>query len=81
MLIKRSGIDKQVRDEKERNRQIRKNIDQLTGVSRAKGAQRGDYKFCKENDKLLNDYRNFPKDREKINRNLEQLRREGQCVR
>ncbi len=78
MLVRRNGIDRQVRIEKETNKSIRKHEDRMKGLSRSKGAERGDFKLCKESDKLYADYRKFKskKDREKITKNLEQLRRE-----
>jgi len=50
------------------DRTMRQREDVLKGLSRAKGAQRGDFKLCREADKILKDYREFksPKDREKI---------------
>ena len=68
MYIKRSGADKKVRDEKELRRQTRRQLDTMSGLTRSKGAMRADYKLCRENDKLYNDYRAFknPKDRERI---------------
>ena len=78
MLIKRSGIDKRVRDEKEQRRQTRKQMDTMSGLSRSKGAMRADFRVCKENDKLYADFRRFADkgDREKIKRKLEQVKKE-----
>lgn len=76
--IKRSGIDKQVREEKEHRTKARHTIDMMSGASKAKGAMREDYKLCRENDKLFADYRRF-KDkgsRDKISNKMEQVRRE-----
>ena len=49
-------------------RDARKQEDIMKGLNRPKGAQRGDFKFCREQDKVIMDYRKFkdPKDREKI---------------
>jgi hypothetical protein len=60
-------------DERERSKQVardmRKQEDVMKGLSKAKGAQRGDFELCRRLDKTLMDYRRFkdPKDREKIN--------------
>ena len=37
----------------------RKHMDQLSGLSKAKGATRGDYKLCREADKVLGQYKRF----------------------
>lgn len=78
MYIKRSGIDDKVRREKELRKQQRRAVDQLTGVAKIKGAARQDYKLCRENDKLLAEYRRFRdrNDRNKISAYMEQARRE-----
>ena len=62
------NIDKQNRVMYERRRQERRQEDVWKGLSRAKGAQYGDYKINRECEKTLKDYRRFkdPKDREKI---------------
>lgn len=79
-FIKRGGIDRKVMEEKETNKSIRQHEDRMKGLSQRKGAERGDFKLCREGDKLYADYSKYkdPKDREKINKNLNQLRRENQ---
>ena len=76
--IKRGGIDQKVREEIEKRRQLRNTLDIMSGASRSKGAMRADYKLCRENDKLYADYRRFTDKsaRGKINKELEQVRRE-----
>jgi len=78
VLIKRSGIDKQVREETERRRQDRRQMDIMTGLTKTSGPMRTDFKLCRENDKLYKDYRRFTNrsDREKIKVQLEQTRKE-----
>ena len=63
-----NGIDNQNREERRRRAIDRRNEDVSRGITRSKDAQRGDYKLCRETDKVLADYRRFknPKDREKI---------------
>ena len=61
-------------DERDKSKKIAENLrkqeDVLKGLSRAKGAQRGDFEMCRKLDKTLMDYRRFkdPQDREKINK-------------
>jgi len=80
VLITRSGTDKRVREEAERNRQIRRQEDVHKGLTLSKDAQRGDFKLCRENDKLVTDYIQFknPKDREKIQREMDCLKQDYQ---
>lgn len=67
MLIK-GGIEDKIRKEYRDRAAIRRQEDVLKGLSRAKGAQRGDFNETKKYDKLMYDYRRFksPQDREKI---------------
>lgn len=60
------------------DRDSRRQQDVLKGLSKAKGAQRGDFKLCRESDKILKDYRNFKDsdDREKIKNEYFGLSRE-----
>ncbi len=69
MIIKTNSIDTRNRVERRQRAIDRRNEDVAKGLSRAKGAQRGDFKLCRELDKNLQDYRRFkdPKDRAKIN--------------
>lgn len=69
----------------------RKREDVMKGLSKAKGAQRGDFELCRKLDKTLLDYRRFkdPNDRKKIDKEYfgleaehrksiqEKMRREG----
>ena len=50
------------------DRFVRQRQDVLSGLSKAKGAQRGDFELCRKLDKTLKDYRDFknPNDRKKI---------------
>ena len=72
-LIKGKGsIEEKIAHEKETRRMIRKQEDEIFGkgiYNRSKDEpRRGDYKFCKEADKILNDMRRFPKDRDRISK-------------
>lgn len=69
-------------DEYQLNRQVDKDVrqreDRLKGLSRTKTAQRGDFKLCRESDKILNDFKRFKSegDRKKIEHEYYTLRRE-----
>ena len=68
-LIKGIGsIEDKVKREARERAAIRKQEDIHKGLTKADGAQRGDFKSCREADKVLSDYRKFkdPKDRVKI---------------
>ena len=62
------NIDKQNRREFEQRRQFRRDEDVRKGLTKAKGAQWGDYEINRKAEKVIQDYRRFkdPKDREKI---------------
>lgn len=80
MIVKVKG--KQL-DKYEINRRAaedsRKMMDQLKGLTKPKGPQRGDYKMCRQLDKTLSDYRVYknPKDREKIKQEYFGIQKEG----
>ena len=69
----------------DKNRQVAKHIhvqeSQLSGLSRSKGAQVGDFKLARDSHKQYKDYRRFnnPQDRKKIQSNIEQIRKEHQA--
>lgn len=72
VLIKGKGsIEEKIKHEKETRRIIRQQED-LTGANRslykAKGPQRGDYKFCDEGAKYLNAMKKYPRERDKISK-------------
>ena len=68
VYIKKSGTDRQVMHEKEARRNIRRNEDIRSGITKTSDCARGDFKMCRELDKNLKDYKNHknPQDREKI---------------
>ena len=80
MLIKRSGVDARVRDEARMRAKVRRDADVHRGLTRSGTAQRGDFRLCREADKLTSDYKRFkdPRDRDKIKSNMEQQKREYQ---
>ena len=79
VYIKKTGVERKIMHEKEGRKNTRKEVDKVYGMAGTKGAQRGDFKLCRESDKLLKDYKRFknPKDREKIKDNMDQLRKES----
>ena len=68
LIIGKGSIEEKIKKEKIVRADIRRQVDVLSGLSRAKGPQRGDYNELRKIDKILGDYRNFknPNDREKI---------------
>ena len=62
------GIDHQNRIDRERRQAMRRTEDVRRGLTRAKGAQRGDFRLCRDLDKTLKDYIRFKnlRDRKKI---------------
>lgn len=59
-------------------REARRIEDIKSGLMIPKGPQRGDFKICRESDKILSNYRKFkdPRDRAKIASEYNQVRRE-----
>lgn len=57
------------------DRDSRRQMDRLKGLSKAKGAQFGDFKMCREVEKEYSDYRRFKDstDREKIKQNITEI--------
>ena len=78
MNIIKSGIERKIMHEKEMRKQHRQQLDLMTGLTSKDVPMRKDYKLCRENDKLYNEYRRFTdkRDREKIKKELEITRRE-----
>ena len=68
MLIKRSGVDAQVREEASRRAFNRRQEDIRRGITIANVPQRGDFGYCRELDKTIKDFHKFndPKDKAKI---------------
>jgi len=62
------GIDHQNRIDRERRQAMRRTEDVRRGLTRAKRAQRGDFRLCRDLDKTLKDYIRFKnlRDRKKI---------------
>ena len=73
-----NGIDNKNREERRRRAIDRRNEDIARGFTRANVPMRGDYKLCREADKVLKDYRRFkdPNDRIKIKAEYEGRQRE-----
>lgn len=69
MIVHGKGsIENRVRREEEGRRLMRRQEDILKGLTKADTAQRGDFKECREYDKVMADYRRYknPNDRKKI---------------
>ena len=79
IVISKNSIEAKIRRETEGRAITRRQVDILEGRTKSTGAQRGDYKLCREADKILREYKNFknPNDRKKIEQSYFQLQREG----
>jgi hypothetical protein len=69
MIIKSKGsIEEKIRQETIERADMRRQEDIRNGLTRSDTAQRGDFKECREYDKVLEDYRRFkdPRDRQRI---------------
>ncbi len=53
------SIEKQIRHEAEGRRIARRQVDVISGLTKSSGPQRGDYKICKEANKILSDYKQY----------------------
>lgn len=66
--------------ERETARQLRKRDAVLSGISKSKDPQRGDYKFCRDMDKLWLDRKKHGRDKEAVNKidnEIDLAQREG----
>lgn len=79
LIISKKSIEAKVRHESEGRAMARRQIDITEGRAKAIGPQRGDYKLCREADKVLKEYKTFkhPNDRKKIESGYFQLQREA----
>lgn len=68
-----------MRQEAEGRAITRRQLDVVEGRSRTSAPQRGDYKLCREADRILKEYKTFkhPNDRKKIESEYFQLQREA----
>jgi len=83
MLINSKCIDTKNREERRLREQSRRQDDIKSGLTKTNtGAQRGDFKMCREGDKVLSDYKRFKdtKSREKIKDEYFQLQKEYRRV-
>ena len=79
MIIKVKGKKFDEYDKRQATaRQVRRHQDMLSGASRAKGPQRGDYEFCRKADQFLINMRRFKgEDVKKISKEYDQYQKEG----
>ena len=72
-------IEHRIKHEAEGRRIARRQIDIATGLTKSTDPQRGDYKLCREADKILKEYKEYknPNDRKKIEASYFQLQRES----
>lgn len=71
-------IEQRIRHEAEGRRVARRQIDVMSGLTRSTGPSRGDYKMCREGDKILREYKDHkdPRARKEIEANYRQMQRE-----
>jgi len=68
LIISKDSIEHRIRKERRDREAVRRQEDVQKGLSRAQGAQRGDFNITKKFDRCMEEYRRFksPNDREKI---------------
>jgi len=71
-------IDRQNTEMFRQRADTRRQEDVMAGRTMSRGAQRGDFKICREEDKLLDSYRRCknPNDRKKIVGEITQMKKE-----
>ena len=72
IILDKNSIEYKIREEKASRKAVRDQLDRIHGkgvFNRSKdSASRGDYKFCEDGGKFLNDMKRFPKDRDRISK-------------
>lgn len=78
IIISKNSIEAKVRHEAEGRAIARRQVDIIEGRTKSTGASRGDYKLCREADKILREYKDHKNkdDRKKIEAGYYQLQRE-----
>jgi len=80
ILIKSKCIDTKCREEGRQRAQDRRQEDIRSGLTKTNaGPQRGDFKLCRDTDKILSNYKRFkdPQSREKIKNEYFQAQKEA----
>jgi hypothetical protein len=79
IIISKNSIEAKVRHEAEGRAIVRRQLDQISGLTKTTGPQRGDYKLCRESDKILREYKTHkdPNARKEIQNSYFQLRKES----
>ena len=82
IIIKSKCIDTKCREENRQKAETRRQIDVISGLTKSKGPQRGDFKICREGDKLLREYREHKdsSDRKKIENEYRKMQREHRRI-
>jgi len=75
---KEGDIEHRIRHDAEGRRVARRQVDVITGLTKSSGPSRGDFKICRESDKLLREYKNHkdPRAREMIKRDYFAMQKE-----
>lgn len=71
-------IEDRVRHEAEGRSIARRQVDVMSGLTKSSGPSRGDYRLCRQADKVLKEYRNHkdPRARAEIQKHYEQCQKE-----
>jgi len=80
LVINSKCVDTKCREERRQREQNRRQADIRSGLIKINaGPQRGDFKICREGDKILKEYRNYkdPRAREKIKSDYAQMQKEN----
>ena len=75
-------IEHRIRHEAEGRRIARRQVDIITGLTKSTGPARGDFKVCREADKLLREYKDHkdPRARKEIQDNYFKMQKEYRRV-
>jgi hypothetical protein len=78
LIISKNSIEAQIREESKRRADVRRQEDVASGLTIGKGPQRGDFRICREGEKIMKEYKDHkdPKAREQIKREYFQMQKE-----
>ena len=78
LVIGKGSIESRVKEEAHRRAIDRRNEAVLSGLTRDSGPKRGDFKACRETDKIMRNYKEVknPNDRKKITQEFYQAQKE-----
>ena len=77
LIIGKGSIEEKIKKEKHLRKIVSKEEDIRAGKCSAKGPTRGDFKFCDEGSKFLQAMKKYPKEKDKISKEYDQMMKEG----